>query len=358
MKDIFGSAIALTNGWYDNLHAKTTHGLIRGSTRFQVQSVVDPVFAGHDAGTLLDGRPRNIPIVKTVADALALGNPKPQYCIVGVAVHGGKIPESLRGEIVYAIRNGLSIVCGLHTLLNDDPEFTREAAASGVRLIDVRRPKKPAEMEFWSGAVFDVKAPRVAVLGMDCAIGKRTTAKMLTDTCNANGIKAEMIYTGQTGWMQGYRFGFVFDATLNDFITGELEQAILACQREANPDIMFIEGQSALRNPSGPCGAEFLKAGDAKAVILQHAPARTHYDGLEDFPWGRLPSVQSEIELIGMYGARTLAVTLNEQAWEDARMRAYQADLQQQLGIPVVRPVKEGVESLLPVIRELIKEGK
>ena len=36
-----------------------------------------------------------------------------------------------------------------------------------------------------------------------------------------------MIYTGQTGWLQGGRFGFILDATPNDFVSGELEHAIV-----------------------------------------------------------------------------------------------------------------------------------
>ena len=35
-----------------------------------------------------------------------------------------------------------------------------------------------------------------------------------------------MIYTGQTGWLQGGEYGFIFDSTLNDFVSGELENAI------------------------------------------------------------------------------------------------------------------------------------
>ena len=58
-----------------------------------------------------------------------------------------------------------------------------------------------------------------------------------------------MIYTGQTGWLQGGKYGFIFDSTLNDFVSGELEHAILTCYEETNPDVILIEGQSALRNP-------------------------------------------------------------------------------------------------------------
>jgi len=356
MTDIRGAAIVLSNGWLDNIHAKTTHGLLRGTSRFQINALIDSRFVGKDPGEILDGVRRNIPIFATVDESLTALNPKPQYCIVGVAVHGGLIPETLRDSVVSAMRGGMSIVCGLHSLLQDDPEFSRVAAECGVRLIDVRKPKSANELRFWSGEIFNVKTPRIAVLGTDCALGKRTTAKMLTDLCSANDIKSEMIYTGQTGWMQGYKHGFIFDSTINDFITGEIERVIVECERESSPDVMFIEGQSSLRNPSGPCGSEFLKAGDVKGVILQHAPARTHFDGLEDRRQGLLPTVESEIELIRFYGSETLSIALNEEKWDDSQMRAYQKDLSKRIGIPVIRPLKDGLEVLLPVIREFIKE--
>lgn len=354
---IKGNAIVLTNGWLDNIHAKTAHGLLRGSKRFQILGIIDSKHAGKNAGEVLDGKPLNIKIYATTAEFLENHSPKPQFCIVGVAVHGGRLPDSLRGEIIQAMQNGMSIVCGLHSFLSDDPEFRRIAEDMNVELIDVRKPRPAKELRFWSGEIFSVKTPRIAMLGMDCAIGKRTTGQFLVEACNRNGIKTEMIYTGQTGWMQGYKHGFIFDSTVNDFIGGEIERVIIECERESAPDLMLIEGQSSLRNPSGPCGSEFLKSGNAKEVILQHAPGRKYFDGVENVH-GIIPPVQDEIELIRFYGARTLAVTLNEEGMSDSEMSAYQKELSKKLNIPVVRPLKEGVDGLLPVIRDFIAKSK
>ena len=68
--------------------------------------------------------------------------------------------------------------------------------------------------------------PRVAVLGTDCALGKRTTATLVLEGLRRRGVATELVTTGQTGWLQGHRFGFVLDATPNDFVSGELEHAI------------------------------------------------------------------------------------------------------------------------------------
>lgn len=95
-----------------------------------------------------------------------------------------------------------------------------------VSLTDVRKPKSRENLSFWSGEIYKVTSPIIAVLGMDCAMGKRTTARLLTQMCRANGLKAEMIFTGQTGWLQGGKYGFIFDSTLNDFVSGELKMPL------------------------------------------------------------------------------------------------------------------------------------
>jgi hypothetical protein len=51
-----------------------------------------------------------------------------------------------------------------------------------------------------------------------------------------------MIYTGQTGWMQGSKYGFIFDTTLNDFISGEIEHAIVSCWKDTYPMSSLSKG--------------------------------------------------------------------------------------------------------------------
>ena len=347
------TAIVFTDGMLDSANAKTCHGLLRGSERFKVVGVIDAKFAGRDAGEVMDGQVLGVPVFDSVASFLEQGSGDAAYGIVGVATHGGYLPAGLRDSIIQAIDKGLSIVNGLHSFLQDDPVVSEQAKAKGVELIDVRKPRPSSELQFWNGSIFKVKAPRIAVLGMDCALGKRTTCRFIMEMCQANGVKAEMIYTGQTGWMQGVSHGFIFDSTLNDFISGELERAIVACDQQENPALILLEGQSALRNPSGPCGSEFLLSGAAKGVILQHAPSRECYDGTEEMGC-QIPAIETEIELIKLYGSEVLAVSLNEENQTEEEMQKHQSELSERLGLPVVRPLKEGVDRLLPVIKKYL----
>ena len=166
-----------------------------------------------------------------------------------------------------------------------------------------------------------------------------------------------MVYTGQTGWLQGIPFGFILDATPNDFVCGELEGAILACEKATEPDVIVIEGQSSLRNPSGPCGSEFILAGGAKGVILQHAPARHHFDDLEELDC-RIPPIEEEIALIRLLGADVLAVTLNEEGMTPEEAGSSRSSLAEALGIPVVLPLGGDLSELITVIENHIGLGE
>ncbi|HZI24006.1 MAG TPA: DUF1611 domain-containing protein [Chryseolinea sp.] len=350
------TAIVITGGYLDSYSAKTAHGLIRGTDRFHILSVIDEKNPGKDAGEILEGKKCNIPIYAAISDFVKDSPQKAKYCIVGVATKGGIIPDTLRGELKEALENGLSIVNGLHEYVSDIPELASLAIQKGLEIIDVRKPKKVKDLHFWSGKIKEVKCPKVAVLGTDCALGKRTTTRFLVQAIKKAGYKAEMIYTGQTGWMQGAKYGFVFDSTLNDFISGEMEHAVVTCYNEEKPDIIFIEGQSSLRNPSGPAGSEWIVSADADAVVLQHNPARKQYKDMEFYP-AYLPDLKDEIALIKIYGAPTVAVTLNTAKMTTEEAREAAEKYRKELGIPAVLPLEDGVGALVQIFETLIKNS-
>jgi uncharacterized NAD-dependent epimerase/dehydratase family protein len=275
--------------------------------------------------------------------------------VIGVATKGGVIPDSLRDILKEALESGLSLVNGLHDYISEHEDLVALANKKELKIIDIRKPKKFKDLHFWNGKIKEVKCPKIAVLGTDCALGKRTTTRFLMEAMRKAGYKAEMIYTGQTGWMQGAKYGFIFDSTLNDFISGEMEHAIWECYQNEKPDIIFIEGQSSLRNPSGPAGAEWIVSADADGVVLQHNPARKQYKDMEYYP-AYLATPKEEIDLIKMYGGNTVALTVNtaKMSLSDARQQASQYE--KELGIPCILPLEDGVESLIPVFEKLIKK--
>lgn len=344
------TALLLTAGQLATSNAKTAHGLVRGPSRFRLLGVVDEAAAGRDAGEVVDGRRRDLPCFATLDEALAALAAPPDWVVIGVAVHGGRMSPELRELCLEAVRRGIGAVNGLHQLLADDPEIAAAAARSGARLHDVRRPKRFADLRSWHGDALRLAVPRVAVLGTDCALGKRTTATLLLHGMRARGLAAELVTTGQTGWLQGHRYGFVLDATPNDFVTGELERAVVACATEAKPDLILIEGQSGLRNPSGPCGAELVLSAGARGVVLQHAPGRVFFDDCEALEL-RIPPVESEVELLERYyGATVLGLSLNGEGLDEASLRAEAERLEGALRRPVSMPLLDAGEPLLDAV--------
>jgi uncharacterized NAD-dependent epimerase/dehydratase family protein len=349
-------AVVLANGHFRDGFAKTAHGLVRGSRRFRVVGVVDPGCAGADAGELLDGRKRSIPIFASLAEAAVQATPPPRACVIGVATEGGVLPGELRRELLQAADLGLQLVNGLHQLLADDAELLARCRKSGSEIVDIRRPKPFSELAFWSGRIRQLETPRIALLGTDCALGKRTTAGLLLEALRGRGVASDLVYTGQTGWLQGYEHGFLLDATPNDFVAGELERAVLECAAATKPQVILLEGQSSLRNPSGPCGAEFLLSAGARHVVLVHAPVREVFDGSEELPGGGwpIPPLSEELELIRLYGAETLAIALNAHGLDADAIARHRAAIEEETGLPTFLPIGGSLDGLADRILERV----
>ena len=170
------TAVVYSEAFFGTPDGKTANGLVRHSEKYRILSVIDSTKVGTDAGEYLDGVPNGIPICADLADAIAVAGRVPDYFIIGVAPLSGLLSAHQRGVVIDAMRRGMYIVNGLHEFLNDDLEFTACAAQYGVRMLDVRRPRAKKDLRMFTGAIDEVSCPRIAVLGTDGAIGKRTTA--------------------------------------------------------------------------------------------------------------------------------------------------------------------------------------
>jgi uncharacterized NAD-dependent epimerase/dehydratase family protein len=176
---------------------------------------------------------------------------------------------------------------------------------------DIRKPPDRKDLHFFSGKIEQVKALKVALLGTDSAIGKRTTAWILTKSLLELGIKTQFVGTGQTAWMQGAKYGILLDSLINDFLTGEIEHAVWLAWHETEPDVIVIEGQGSLLNPAYPGGYEIIAAARPDVIILQHAPKRKDYDG---FPGYAIQPLEKQIQAIEMIsGKKVIAVTINHE---------------------------------------------
>ncbi len=350
-----GKAVVYCEGAFGTTNGKTAHGLVRRCRRYEISSVVDSTHAGQDAGALLDGKAAGIPVVRSLEEALA--HHAVTHFVIGLAPDGGRMDGSTRTVVLEAVRRGLHVDSGLHDFLSEDAEIAATAAGSCVQIRDVRKPPPRSELHFFDGKkINEVDSLRVALLGTDSAVGKRTTAWILVDGLAAGGHTAELIGTGQTSWMQGAKYGIVLDSLVNDFVSGEIEHAIWRCWNEQLPEVMVLEGQGSLMNPAYPGGMELLAAGRPHAVVVQHAPARTHYDG---FPNHALHPLEKQIEAIELLsGKPVVAVTINHEGLTSEQADKACRRIRKATGLPAVDVLRDGPTELVGLLNPLLQRAR
>ncbi len=354
-----GSAIVFCQGAFGTPNGKTAHGLVRRTKRYTVLSVIDSTKALNDSGEVLDGKTNNIPIYAHLQDALDTAKKKrqkPTHFVIGLAPDGGRLNQEHREAVKEAIKAGLHIDSGLHDFLSEDPEFRQLAAQNGVQLRDVRRTPPRNGLHFFSGKINEVTSLKVAVLGTDSAVGKRTTAWLLIDAFQQKGLTAELVGTGQTSWMQGASYTIMLDSLINDFVSGEIEHAVWSAWKEKHPDVIVIEGQGSLLNPAYPGGFEILAAGRPDVIILQHAPARKEYDGFPGYTLHPLEVQIQAIELIS--GKPVVAVAINHEDIPLPKIPEICESIRRQTGLPTIDVLISGAGEIILILLPYLKKKK
>lgn len=343
------SAIVYCEGSFSKIDGKTANGLVRHSETYRIVSVIDSSYSGKDSGQVLDEAPNGIGIFKDLEAAVTQEEEVPDTLIYGMAPSTGKLSDEDRGVILEAIALGMNIVGGLHEYLSDDPEFSAAAKIGrGVLIRDIRKPRPSKDMRLFDGSVGGVTSIRIAVLGTDCAIGKRTTATVLARVLNERGIRTVLIGTGQTGLMQGARYGVAMDAVPPQFCCGELEGEIVSAFEAEQPEVILIEGQGALSHPAFCTSAFILRGSQPDAVILQHAPKRAHRC---DFPTMPMPDPADEIALIEAFAdTKVIGLTVNHEDMNEAEIDSAIKYYALKLGLPVTDALSRPEDELLKIV--------
>ncbi len=342
------TAIVYCEANFGAIDGKTANGLIRRSEKYEILSVIDSEKAGLDTGMVLDNKPNAIPICRDLADSLAQAGSVPDFFIFGMAPSSGMLSKHERGLVLEAMSHGMNIVNGLHEFLNDDPVFAAACVASKVEILDVRKPRDKKDLHMFSGRIAEVTCPVIAVLGTDCAIGKRTTANIITSALNESGIKTVMVGTGQTGLIQGARYGVALDAVPSQFCAGELEATIVKAFENENPDVIIVEGQGALSHPAFSSSSFILRGSCPNGVVLQHAPRRSKrcdFEGME------MPTPATEINLIETFAdTRIIGLTINHEDMSDTEVSAAITQYEHELGIPTTDALTRSPERLVEMV--------
>jgi uncharacterized NAD-dependent epimerase/dehydratase family protein len=346
-----GNGIVYCQGAFGTTNGKTAHGLVRRSHRYRIMAVIDSVHAGKDAGEVLGGPPCGIPVASGLKQAIehaqAAGRPASHF-IIGQTPDGGRLGPDARERIADAIASGLSVVNGSHDFFSEDPRFASLAKKHGVNIKDVRKPPPVKDLHFFDGRIGQVDCLKVAVLGTDSAVGKRTTAVILLDALNSSGHRATLVGTGQTSWMQGVRHCIIMDSLVNDFVAGEIEHAVWRAWSEERPEVILVEGQGSLMNPAYPGGFEILAAARPDIVILQHPPARKEYDGFPGFALHDLGTQIRAVELLS--GKPVVAITVSHEGIPEIKIEQVCSDLERSSGLPCTDVLMEGAGRLTHVL--------
>jgi len=344
-------ALVYSENELGQIDGKVANGLARHSAKYNIRGIIDSTKAGLDAGEYLDGVKNGIPVFASMDEALKSLDSVPEFFIYGIAPLASYLDASQRAVLFAAMSRGMDIVNGLPEFLSEDGEFIQMAIECDVRIHDIRKPPPRKDLHGFTGAILDVDTPVITVMGTDCAVGKRTTTVKLVEALRQEGLNAAFIATGQTGLLQGAKYGVAVDVLSSGFSTGEVEHAILRAVEEQKPDIIVVEGQGALSHPAFTSSSAILRGAIPDAIIVQHPPMRINHC---DYPAIPMPTLASEIGLLEMFSkSKVVAITLNHEDMSEDEMAAAVIEYECRYELPVTDVLMSGCGKLIHQLFEI-----
>lgn len=327
------------------MDGKTANGLVRVSRKYQIKGVIDSTKAGMDAGEVLDDKHYGIPLYANLMEALSDLNEIPKYFIYGMAPLSAFLTQEDRDVFFEAMEQGMNIINPLYELLTEDTEFVQKAKECKVKIIDIRKTPPRKTLHNFSGRIFEIKVPVICILGTDSAVGKRTTAIILSQALRQRGLKVSFIATGQTGLLQGVKYSIPLDSIPSQYAIGEVENQILKAHDEENPDIIIVEGQGAISHPAYISSCIIVRGARPQAIIVQHPPKRINLGDFNSIP---MPSLESEIEIIESFSkSKVIAITINHEKMSTLEVIDTIRQYENQYHLPVTDVLKFGCEKLV-----------
>jgi uncharacterized NAD-dependent epimerase/dehydratase family protein len=342
----------LAPGQFTRMTAKTAIGVLRYAP-YPVVAVIDPERAGTDAATHV-GVGANVPVVATIADAVARGA---DTVLIGTASAGGRIGDAYRPFLADALRRGIEVWNGLHERVLDDPSLREAAAAGHGRVRELREP--PRDLPIGGHRRPRPGVPVVATVGSDAAVGKMTASLEIVAALRRSGERAAFVATGQTGIAIAGE-GIAVDAVVADFIAGAAEKMV--CDAAEDADWVIVEGQGSLAHP-GFSGVTLglLHGAAPDLMVLCHDASRRIVKGYADLPLHPLLDVVRMYEEAARWSrhpdaprARVVAVAVNTVALDDREAARAIFDAGAEAGVPAADPIREGAAGADRLARALI----
>ena len=344
--------VLLQHGGLDNLSGKTGLAMLR-YRQGPIVAVIDPAHAGADLPALT-GIPRPVPVVATMAEALAHG---PAVAVVGLAPSGGRLPAEMRADVAAGLRAGLSLASGLHSHLADDPEFAAIPRQPGQWIWDLRQ--EPPDLQVATAAAAALPCRRLLAVGSDMAVGKMSACLELLAAARRRGLDARFVGTGQAGILISGG-GVALDAVRVDYAAGAVQAAVLRAAVGAGPQaLLLVEGQGSLAHPGSTATLPLLRGSQPTDLLLVHRARQSHVrtrpDGLP-VAIPPLPELIAACEALAALGRpdgrrpRVRAIALNTALLDASAAAREAAALADATGVPVLDPVRQGADALLEAV--------
>ena len=330
-------------GALDNDSGKMGFGLMRFSNH-PIVCVIDSKYA-HKTVQEAVGLPYSIPVVATIDEAIAL---YAEILVLGIAPSGGRFPTEWDAPISHALKNGLSLINGLH----DDLTARFGHLLKQNRIWDVRKPANSYPIAKAKAAQLNNK--RILMVGTDMAAGKMTAGLELYSALKKKGVNVGFIPTGQIGiTLMGH--GIPLDAIKVDQAAGAVEEAIL---EQSDKDIVIIEGQGSLAHPGSTATLPLMRGSQPTHLILCHKATYTHLR----YPVSHvpIPPLDEFIKLNEVVAnvcgslneAKCIGVALNTVGLEKEVALKRIQEVEHTTGLPTTDVILVGVKRLVEAVLE------
>ena len=325
-------------GHLQSEYGKMGFGVLRYATH-KIVAVVDSKFAGQPLSKVT-GIDHTAPIVPDLQSALDKGA---TVLILGIAPSGGRIPSDWMPLIEQALAAGLSIVNGLHDLLEE--RFRSLCDPSQQWIWDVRVPQSTPPIATAKAAELSNK--RILFVGTDMAAGKMTAGLELYDWAQKKGIKTGFVATGQIGiTLTGS--GIPLDAFKVDLACGAVEEAVLD---HRDKDWVLVEGQGSLLHPGSTATLPLMRGSCPTHLILCHRADKTSLKFPEHI---KIPPLKDFIALneqlttvLGTYpAAKVVGIALNTSTLNEAEAQEIIQRIESETGCPTTDVIRYGCEKL------------
>lgn len=278
----------------------------------------------------------------SIADGAAAGA---KSLVIGAVNPGGRLPEHWQDAILEALDAGMDVASGLHMRLTDNPAIAARATDRGRQLFDVRHPQG----DFPTGKGTKRPGKRLLTVGTDCSVGKMYTSLAIAAEMHRRGWKADFRATGQTGiFIAGS--GVSVDAVVSDFVSGATETLCPANEPD-HWDVM--EGQGSLFHPSfAGVTIGLIHGSQPDALVMCHEPTRTKMRNVEHPipPIGKCIDWHVEAATLTNPDCRCIGVAVNTSALDDAAATDCLKRIEDEVGLPAVDPVRNGVARLVDAL--------